>query len=374
MKVKYLLIVMSIVIISLPLHSEKGRRGYLISGQNSAQKIFYETSSSFSKTHRGRMAMDSDYSTAWLSDNSNDAHWLVIDFGVKRLMTSMAITPGKMDNYHTIRRFKLQFFYRNAWFDFKEVECEEQVKKRKLYREKITIDLGGVDASKFRIFIPEGATYNGYAALAEVEVFLGTARIRYYDERLKGFLLPVKNGFLPQSDHGYPNAPRAYRGGRHVGLDIFYYHEDGSYDPIPVTKKTPILAAESGVVIRADYDYVSLSPSEWKRQSEYYQKNPHTFDARSFGGMQVWIDHGNGIVTTYNHMSAIDSSVKIGAKVKRGQPIGYTGNTGLLGDAEGKDWSIHLHFEIWIDAYYLGYGMGMDEVKNYILWIFFPTQ
>jgi murein DD-endopeptidase MepM/ murein hydrolase activator NlpD len=347
---------------------------YLISGQNTVQKIYYKTSSSFSKNHTGKMAMDNDSSTSWVSEKSNGPHWIEINFVIKRLMSTIVVHLGRKDNYHTIRYFILQFLHQDTWFDFATVNCETSTFFGKRYTNTVTVDLGGVDASTFRIYIPEGATYNGYAAIAEIEAFVGSAKIRYYDERLKNLYFPIENGYLPESDESYPNAERKYRGGRHVGLDIFYYHTNNSYDPVLVSKKTPVLAADKGIIIRADLNYKPLTPVEWKTQSAYYQKNPHTFDARSFGGRQVWIDHQNGIVTTYNHLSMIDPKIKKGTKVSKGQRIGWAGNSGLFGEAEGKDYGTHLHFEIWIDSYYLGYGMKSAEVKNYIQWIFFPSQ
>ena len=56
------------------------------------------------------------------------------------------------------------------------------------------------------------------------------------------------------------------------------------------------------------------------------------------GGYQVWIAHGSGLYTTYNHMSAI--TVGSGAHVGRGQQVGRVGQTGW---ATGP----HLHFEVW---------------------------
>ncbi len=56
------------------------------------------------------------------------------------------------------------------------------------------------------------------------------------------------------------------------------------------------------------------------------------------GGWQVWISHGDGIYTTYNHMSAL--TVGTGQYVRRGQQVGRIGATGW---ATGP----HLHFEVW---------------------------
>ena len=57
------------------------------------------------------------------------------------------------------------------------------------------------------------------------------------------------------------------------------------------------------------------------------------------GGYQVWISHGSGLYTTYNHMSSV--AVSAGASVGRGDFIGRVGATGA---ATGP----HCHFEVWI--------------------------
>ena len=57
-------------------------------------------------------------------------------------------------------------------------------------------------------------------------------------------------------------------------------------------------------------------------------------------GNAVQVDHGNGYVTTYAHMSVI--SVSTGDNVDRGQKIGVVGNTGNVRGITG----IHLHFTV----------------------------
>lgn len=47
-----------------------------------------------------------------------------------------------------------------------------------------------------------------------------------------------------------------------------------------------------------------------------------------FGGNTVYIDHGQGVISTYAHLSAFD--VKTGQSVRRGQVIGRSGSTGRV--------------------------------------------
>ena len=77
---------------------------------------------------------------------------------------------------------------------------------------------------------------------------------------------------------------------------------------------TPVYAAESGTVIRAD-----------------------TTGYNGGYGSVIVIDHGNGYQTLYAHLSA--QNIKKGDTVARGQQIGNMGNT-------GRSTGPHLHFEI----------------------------
>ena len=54
-------------------------------------------------------------------------------------------------------------------------------------------------------------------------------------------------------------------------------------------------------------------------------------------GLAVMIEHGAGWVTLYGHLDRVD--VAVGARVRAGQTIGLSGNTGL-------STAPHLHFEI----------------------------
>ena len=59
-------------------------------------------------------------------------------------------------------------------------------------------------------------------------------------------------------------------------------------------------------------------------------------------GNAIEIDHGNGIVTVYGHMSRF-APLRTGAHVQQGETIGYVGMTGL---ATGP----HLHFEFHVNG------------------------
>lgn len=79
---------------------------------------------------------------------------------------------------------------------------------------------------------------------------------------------------------------------------------------------TPIVAAESGTVIRS-----------------------HMADTWGWGwGYHVYIYHNGTYSTLYAHMS--QTAVSTGEYVQKGQVIGYEGSTG---DSTGP----HLHFEVW---------------------------
>jgi murein DD-endopeptidase MepM/ murein hydrolase activator NlpD len=67
-------------------------------------------------------------------------------------------------------------------------------------------------------------------------------------------------------------------------------------------------------------------------------------------GNHIIIDHGFGYVSIYAHLN--DFNVKIGQKVKRGDVIGYVGNT-------GTSVANHLHYEIKLN------GVNIDPVNYY---------
>jgi murein DD-endopeptidase MepM/ murein hydrolase activator NlpD len=80
---------------------------------------------------------------------------------------------------------------------------------------------------------------------------------------------------------------------------------------------TPIVSAGNGTVIKA------------ARESGY--------------GNRVEIQHANGYITTYNHMSGFARGMREGLRVRQGQVIGFLGSTGL---STGP----HLHYEVIVNG------------------------
>ena len=106
----------------------------------------------------------------------------------------------------------------------------------------------------------------------------------------------ISSAFNPNRRHPVLNTVRAHRG-------VDYAADAG----------TPIMATANGVVIR---------------------RGPN-------GGLgnAVEIQHANGFVTRYGHMSGFARGLSVGDRVAQGEVIGYVGMTGL---ATGN----HLHYEM----------------------------
>ena len=121
------------------------------------------------------------------------------------------------------------------------------------------------------------------------------------ERRIKSTLLPTLKPINAGVGSGFGRRidPLAGIGASHEGQDF------------PADTGTQVMAAAGGVVIVAEY------------HSQY--------------GNIIEIDHGNDFSSRYAHMSRLD--VKSGQVVKRGQPIGASGNT-------GRSTGPHLHFEV----------------------------
>jgi murein DD-endopeptidase MepM/ murein hydrolase activator NlpD len=136
--------------------------------------------------------------------------------------------------------------------------------------------------------------------------------VDYYDETgksAKKFLVrkPMAGGIF-RSGFGMRRHPVLKFVKMHTGVD---WADDTG---------TPIFAAGNGSVVKAEWD------------TGY--------------GRRVEIQHLNGYVTAYSHMSGFAKGIQEGVKVRQGQVIGYVGNSGL---STGP----HLHYEVLVNGHFV---------------------
>jgi len=187
---------------------------------------------------------------------------------------------------------------------------------------------------------------------------------------LGSFTLPIAGmRYLPDRDSFLPGSPRVYRYGIHEGLDLY-----GGTVGIEIPYGTEVLAAADGVVIRADQDYQAMTMPVYNELvalcASLHRTPADVLDL--LRGRQVWIDHGNGLVTRYVHLAGIPDDVVTGTTVLRGQVIGYAGNSGTSEEAEGGQRGVHLHFEVMLDGPYLGEGLSLIETRRLLQRLLFP--
>jgi len=106
---------------------------------------------------------------------------------------------------------------------------------------------------------------------------------------------------------------------------------ENSYDShngtdLAVPPGTRVVAAAPGVVLRVS--------------SEFHR-----------GGRKVFIDHGAGLVTTYNHLSR--PLVTPGQRVKRGETIALSGYSGVDAVLFFPWTPPHVHFNTWLNGAYV---------------------
>lgn len=173
---------------------------------------------------------------------------------------------------------------------------------------------------------------------------------------LVDFAPPLGAPRFNQPDYQLPGAPRHYRLGIHEGIDFYWQ------------RGTMITAAAAGRIIKADWEYQTPSDEQfayWRSESRRLSYTPPEGE-RFFHGRQLWIDHGNGVVSRYAHLSEIESGIDVGSWVEQGEVIGYVGNSGSPGSLEGEEVDAHLHFELWLGDGYLGQYLRPIEIREWI--------
>lgn len=109
-----------------------------------------------------------------------------------------------------------------------------------------------------------------------------------------------------------------------LGTQLTYDSHNGTDFAVPLG--TVVVAAAPGVVLRVSREF-------------------------NRGGLKVFIDHGEGLVTTSNHLAR--ALVAAGDRVARGQPIALSGYSGLDGLVTFPFGAPHVHFNVWLDGDYV---------------------
>jgi murein DD-endopeptidase MepM/ murein hydrolase activator NlpD len=136
--------------------------------------------------------------------------------------------------------------------------------------------------------------------------------IDFYDENgrsTRKFLVrkPIAWGEM-RSGFGYRRHPILGYAKMHTGVDW----------AAPIG--TPIFAAGNGTITKAQWD------------AGY--------------GRRVEVQHANGYVTAYNHMSGFARGIREGLRIKQGQVLGFLGSSGL---STGP----HLHYEVMVNGHFV---------------------
>jgi murein DD-endopeptidase MepM/ murein hydrolase activator NlpD len=182
---------------------------------------------------------------------------------------------------------------------------------------------------------------------------------RQIDSRLSILTMPIAAMRLPRHPGVYPGARRLYRYGVHAGLDFF--NDPGA--KVKINMGTPAIAAAPGKVIRADTKYKDMTEQQMNKVMRECLTTHHTSEHNEdlLRGCQVWIDHGNGLITRYAHLNRANPDLKVGQMISRGDLIGEIGVSGTGQNLPGRAKYPHLHFEIRLDGNYLGYGLTPQE-------------
>lgn len=144
---------------------------------------------------------------------------------------------------------------------------------------------------------------------SEVDRLLAAAAVEFrgiqaeIDKRKQGFAFPVRPPYSYTDSYGAPRMEGTSYYHRHEGTDIF------------AGQGTPIVAVVDGII--------------------------ENVGTASLGGIKLWLrSPGDNWTYYYAHMSGYAAGIRSGLRVKKGDVLGYVGNTG---NARGTP--PHLHFE-----------------------------
>ena len=184
---------------------------------------------------------------------------------------------------------------------------------------------------------------------------------------LQTIQLPSKDYPVPEYLNLLPNALREYRSGSHHGIDF----------AIPLNG--PIMAVSGGIIVRSNPTHSDVDIDTYNAFLETTQqlsKTPEDIYNYILLGKSIVIDHGYSIasnfrtISVYAHLSSIADGILPGAKVDKGQLIGFSGNTGTSSGSLRNEKGAHLHWELHFEdksgKYFLGQNIPPELLKENI--------
>ncbi|QFR39713.1 M23 family metallopeptidase [Candidatus Gracilibacteria bacterium 28_42_T64] len=175
------------------------------------------------------------------------------------------------------------------------------------------------------------------------------------EKRTEKYIVPIVGEKISTNANKIPNALRSYRSdytdGVHHGWDV------GD------TFGEKVVAIDDAIVMRvvSNFDYSDLQKI---KKSETLTKEEKLRNLDLLRGNQVWLKTTRGDVIFYSHLSNIFTGIEEGVLVKKGEPVGTVGVSGV---PEKNYADYHLHFAIHKNPYNIARA-GKYDIEDYMKW------
>tara|TARA_B100001179_G_scaffold202799_1_gene164598 strand:- start:125 stop:1054 length:930 start_codon:yes stop_codon:yes gene_type:complete len=224
-------------------------------------------------------------------------------------------------NYHTVSQNLKLIQSRLSVLDQQLIEIEEKDRAVRTYAGMPEVDkdirklgIGGTMLGKSVILDNLAPAVNREISVLQLDIEKISRQVNFELASYESIYKKVKSNIdrirhipsIRPVEGGFLNSGFGYRRDPIDGVRRFHQGQD-----ITVSKGSPIYSPADGLVKRAYY-------------------------IGGFGN-HIKLEHSHGYVTVFAHLSKI--SVRHGQKIKRGDLIGYTGNT-------GRSTAPHLHYEV----------------------------
>ncbi|MDP2089992.1 MAG: M23 family metallopeptidase [Candidatus Gracilibacteria bacterium] len=174
-------------------------------------------------------------------------------------------------------------------------------------------------------------------------------------KRSQKYIVPVDGFKMPTNFSKMPNSPRGYRKDYTYGI-----HEGWDID---TRFGEQVIALDDGIIIRTISDFVFSDLNAIVKGNNLSDENL-VKNLDILRGNQVWLKTMKGDVIMYSHLNELVSNIQVGEVVKKGQPLGTIGISGV---PDEKYTDYHLHFEVHRNPFNLKKGESYD-FDDYMRW------